>query len=66
MRGIFRKKQAAKRIIGKVVTGVLLGSIVGATVDWLTAPASGEELRRRIKEVGNGSRRSVREKVKTA
>ena len=51
-----------KSSIGKVVTGALLGSVVRATVGWLTAPTSGEELRRRIK----GEVKGVREKAKTA
>jgi len=62
-----------KKNAGKVVTGMLIGSVVGATVEWLTAPVSGEELRRRITgdiETGNGSRhssrRSLQEKIKTS
>lgn len=47
---------------GKVMTGILLGSVVGATVGWLTAPAAGEETRRRLR----GDIKSAREKVKTA
>ena len=47
---------------GKLVTGILLGSVVGATLGWLTAPATGEETRRRI----TGDLKSAREKVKTA
>lgn len=35
---------------GKVVTGILLGGVVGATVGWLTLPASAEESRRRLNE----------------
>jgi len=45
---------------GKVITGMLVGSVVGATVGWLTAPASGEETRRRIK----GDLMSARDKAK--
>lgn len=62
-----------KKNIGKVVTGMLMGSVVGTVVGWLTAPVSGEELRRRITgdiEIGNGSRhssrRSLQEKIKTS
>jgi len=55
-------KNGNKRSIGKVITGMLLGSVVGATVGWLTAPTSGEEMRRRIR----GEVKSVREKAKTA
>lgn len=47
---------------GKVVTGLLLGGVVGATVGWLTAPASGEETRRRL----IGDIKSAREKFKTS
>ncbi|HMB21292.1 MAG: YtxH domain-containing protein [Chloroflexota bacterium] len=57
----YRKKSAVK-----ILTGVLIGGVVGATVGWLTAPASGVEMRRRLAEVGNDGMRSVREKVKTA
>lgn len=37
-----------RRSVGKILTGLLIGSAVGATVGWLTAPASGVEIRRRI------------------
>ena len=40
----YRKSSA-----GKVIIGLLVGGVVGATVGWLTAPASGEETRRRLK-----------------
>ena len=51
-----------KRKAGKVVTGLLVGSVVGATVGWLTAPGSGEQMRRRL----SGNTMSALEKVKTA
>ena len=35
---------------GKLVTGILLGGVVGATVGWLTLPASAEESRRKLNE----------------
>jgi gas vesicle protein len=57
-----RERKNHKNSAGKVVTGLLIGSVVGATIGWLTAPASGEETRRRIK----GEVKSVREKAKTA
>lgn len=57
-----RKSNRAKRSAGKVITGLLLGSVVGATVGWLTAPSSGEELRRRLK----GEMKGVQEKARTA
>jgi gas vesicle protein len=47
---------------GKVVTGILLGGVVGAAVGWLTAPVSGEETRRRL----TGARLSAREKIETS
>lgn len=55
-------KNDKKSSAGKVVTGILLGGVVGATVGWLTAPASGEETRRRLR----GDLKSAREKIKTA
>lgn len=55
-------KNHKKSSTGKLVTGILVGGVVGATVGWLTAPASGEELRRRLR----GDRMSAREKIKTS
>ena len=55
-------KNDKKMSTGKLVTGILVGGVVGATVGWLTAPASGEELRHRLK----GNRMSAREKIKTS
>lgn len=60
---IYRKGSA-----GKVITGLLVGGVVGATVGWLTAPASGEEIRRRLKGDLAGARekaRSVMENVES-
>ena len=48
--------------VGKVVAGVLVGSVVGATVGWLTTLASVGELRRRLR----GDPMRVEEKAKTA
>lgn len=48
--------------VGKVVTGVLVGGVVGATVGWLTAPASGVEIRRRLR----AEAMDARERAKTA
>ena len=45
---------------GKVITGMLVGGVVGATVGWLTAPASGEETRRRLKGDLVGARAKAR------
>ncbi len=53
------KKKNRKESIGKVLGGMLFGSVVGATVGWLSAPLAGRELRHKI--AGNGSRRSVQE-----
>jgi gas vesicle protein len=55
-------KNHKKASAGKVVTGLLVGGVVGATVGWLTAPASGEETRRRL----TGNMKSAREKIKTS
>lgn len=55
-------KSHSKSRAGKVITGLLLGSALGATVGWLTAPASGEETRRRLM----GDIAGVREKAKSA
>ncbi|SRR6266516_710843 len=56
------RKNRNKRSIGKIVTGALLGSVVGATVGLLMAPTSGQEIRRRI----SGEIKGVQEKTKTA
>ena len=55
-------KNQKKSNAGKLVTGILVGGVVGAAVGWLTAPASGEETRRRLM----GDLRSAREKIKTS
>ena len=55
-------KTDKKSSTGKVVAGILLGGVVGATVGWLTAPASGEETWRRLR----GDIKSAREKIKTS
>ena len=55
-------KQRKKTSAGKLVTGVLVGGVVGATVGWLTSPGSGEEMRRRL----TGEIKSAREKIKTS
>jgi gas vesicle protein len=55
-------KNRKKRDASRIITGLLLGSLFGATVSLLMAPASGEEIRRRI---GSGAE-GVREKMKTA
>lgn len=55
-------KRNKLRNVGKVVTGVLVGSVIGATVGLLMAPASGQEIRRRL----TGQVMDAREKAKTA
>jgi gas vesicle protein len=64
MKSIRKKfqKNRAKRDAGKVITGMLLGSVFGATVALLMAPTTGEETRRKIAAEAMG----VQEKVKTA
>lgn len=53
------RKLDKKAGAGKLVKGLLLGGVVGATVGWLTAPASGEETRRRLA----GEMKSAGEKI---
>lgn len=55
-------KNHKKMSTGKLVTGILVRGVVGATVGWLTAPASGEELRHSLRS----DRISAREKIKTS
>ena len=55
-------KNRNKRDAGKVMTGLLLGSVFGAAVALLMAPVSGEEMRRKI----SGETAGLREKIKTA
>ena len=54
-------KNRKKRDMGQILTGLLLGSLFGAVVSLLMAPASGKEIRRRI---GNGAV-GVQDKIKT-
>jgi gas vesicle protein len=57
-----RRKNQNKRDAGKIITGLLLGGLFGATVGLLMAPTAGEETRRKITEGAVG----VQEKMKTA
>jgi gas vesicle protein len=59
-RKLFRTEK--KTGAGKVITGLLVGGVVGATVGWLTAPASGEETRRRL----GGDVKGMQAKIKTS
>lgn len=55
--GLTRNNQGS---IGKVITGLVIGSAVGAAVSLLMAPASGEETRRKlideVKDIQNKAR----------
>ncbi|MBN2117745.1 MAG: YtxH domain-containing protein [Anaerolineales bacterium] len=51
-----------KRNVATVVTGILVGGVVGATVGLLMAPTSGQETRRRI----TGDVKGIRAKAKNA
>jgi|SRR5215211_2261608 len=55
-------KNLKKAGAGNVVTGLLVGSVLGATVGWLTAPVAGREMRRRLRS----GRRIAWERAKTA
>ena len=46
-----RKSQKENRNVspGKLITGVLAGGMIGATLGWLTAPAAGAETRRQFR-----------------
>ena len=48
------RKRTKKVGVGKVITGVAVGSVVGATVGLLLAPASGEETISNIKSRAKG------------
>ena len=56
------RKNRTRRDAGKVMTGLLLGSLFGAAVALLMAPVTGEEMRRRIA----GETADMREKIRTA
>ena len=58
--GVSRHNQGG---IGKVVTGLVIGSVVGAAMSLLMAPASGEETRRKligdVKDIQNKARNAA-------
>ena len=56
-----RKSHKNHRKAGKVMTGFLIGSVLGGTVGWLTAPGTSDELRRMLR-----GDMSARERAKTA
>ncbi|HLO14615.1 MAG TPA: YtxH domain-containing protein, partial [Anaerolineales bacterium] len=58
---IIARKNRKKRSLGEVVTGIVLGSVIGATLGLLMAPTSGQEIRRKI----TSQVREVQEKAKT-
>lgn len=43
------QKENTKVSTGKLITGVLAGGVIGATLGWLTAPAAGAETRRQFR-----------------
>lgn len=55
-----RRKASA----GKLVTGVLLGGLVGATVRWLVARTSGVSAREKIKTSEGNVESQARELIK--
>lgn len=57
-----RRKKRNRRMAGKVIIAAVVGSVIGATVGLLMAPASGEEMRQRMRSRAVGAR----EKLKSA
>lgn len=55
-------KHHKKSSAGKLVTGILVGGVVGATVGWLTTPGAGEEFRRRL----TGEIKSAQDRIKSS
>jgi gas vesicle protein len=54
-------KNHRKAGAGKLLWGLLIGSVLGGTVGWLTAPGAGDELRRKLQgDMG------ARERARTA
>jgi gas vesicle protein len=59
---MMRRKNRNSRTTEKVITAAVVGSLIGATIGLLMAPASGEEMRRRMRSGAAGAR----EKLKSA
>ena len=52
--------------MGRVFTGLLIGGLIGAAVGLLMAPATGEELRRTIREEFEGAQERARSMIDEA
>jgi len=60
-----KSRKISKHRTGKLITGILVGGVVGATVGWLTAPTAGTEMRRRLTGEAMDAR-GAHERAKTA
>jgi gas vesicle protein len=60
-----KSHENSKNGAGKLITGILVGGVVGATIGWLTTPASGSETRRRLRGDAMDAR-GAQERAKTA
>jgi len=49
--------------LGKVITGLVVGGIVGAAVGLLMAPTSGEEIRNKIIDEARGAQKKAKAAV---
>ena len=61
MKKLWRKNRK-RQSLGKILIGLAVGSLIGATIGMLMAPYSGQEIRRRL----TGQVKGVQEKAKTA
>jgi gas vesicle protein len=61
MKKLWRKNRK-RQSLTKILIGLAVGSLIGATVGMLMSPYSGQEIRRRLA----GQVRGVQEKAKTA
>src|SRR5215210_6008805 len=59
-------KKTKRAGVGKVITGLAVGSVVGATVGLLLAPASGEETISKIKNEAKGLQKRAKKAVGNA